>query len=198
MKSHRFLIGLIGVVAIGTFAVYATGQQPAPLSSVTPYQPQGTMAPACAPACQAPQAYSYAYTQPPSELRKTLDANPTLVPFLMEMATKGDEWERKAAVRTLEQVCKTAVPELIKALNDHDLANRMAAIGLLSNAATDETNHNYPLSEVISALMKIARDDTESEELRKIAKFHICQILQFRQRDFSSMRGEGCQPAQGD
>ena len=198
MKNHRFLTGLVGVAAIGTFALYATGQQLAPLSSVTPYQPQGTMAPACAPNGQAPQAFSYAYTQPPSELRKTLDANPTLVPFLMEMATKGDEWERKAAEHTLERVCKAAVPELIKALNDPDLSNRNAAISLLASAACTGMDNNYPLSDVISALLKIARDENEPEELRKIAKFHICQILQFRQGDFSSMRGVGCQPAQGD
>ena len=42
----------------------------------------------------------------------------------MEMATKGDEWERKAAEHTLERVCKAAVPELINALNDPDIASR--------------------------------------------------------------------------
>ena len=197
MKSHRFLIGLVGVTAIGTFAVYATGQQTAPLSSVTLYQPPGLMAPA-APACQAPQAYSYAYRQPPSELRKTLDANPNLVPMLMEMQAKGDEWERKAAERTLEAVCKTAVPEFIKALNDPDLANRKAAIGLLAYSAINDTNLNYPLNDVISALMKIARDENEPEELRKIAKITLCQILQFSQGDYSSMRNEGASPASGD
>ncbi len=189
MKSHRFLIGLVGVAALGTFAVYATGQQPS-LPRVNVYQP----APTCsAPVCAAPQAYY----QPPSELRKTLDANPNLVPMLMEMVFKGDEWESKAADRTLKAVCTIAVPEFIKALNDPDLANRKAAIGLLAYAAINETNRNYPLSDVISALMKIARDENESEELRKVARGTICQILQFSQGDFSSMRGESCQPAQG-
>ena len=193
MKSHRILIGLIGVAALGTFAVYATGQQPS-LPRVNVYQP----APTCsAPVCAAPQAYSVSY-QPPSELRKTLDANPKLVPMLMEMQAKGDEWERKAAVRTLEAVCKTAVPELIKALNDPDLANRKAAIGLLAYAAINDTNRNYPLNDVISALMKIARDENEPDELRKIAKITLCQIIQFSQGDFSSMRNESALPASGD
>ena len=193
MKSHRFLMGLVGVAAIGTFAVYATGQQPS-APRINLYQP----APTCsAPACAAPQVY-YPGNQPPSELRKTLDANPTLVPLLMEMATKGDERESKAAARTLERICKAAVPELIKAINDPDRAYRMEAIGFLTYAAMDETNRNYPLSDVISALMKIARDENEPEELRKIAKGTICQILQFSQGDFSSMRGEGASPAAGD
>ena len=194
MKSHRFLMGLAGVAAVGTFAVYATGQQPS-VPRVNLNQPAPTCSP---PVCAAAPPYYYTPNQPPSELRNTLDINPTLVPFLMEMATKGDEWERKAAEHTLERVCKAAVPELIKALNDPDLSNRNAAISLLASAACTGMDNNYPLSDVISALLKIARDENEPEELRKIAKFHICQILQFRQGDFSSMRGVGCQPAQGD
>ncbi len=186
MKSHRFLMGLVGVAAIATFAVYATGQQPS-IPQANLYQPGPTCS---APVCAAPQAYSVSY-QPPSELRKTLDANPKLVPLLLEMTTKGDERESKAAARTLERVCKAAVPELIKAINDPDRACRIEAIGLLTFAAMDETNRNYPLSDVISALMKIAQDENEPEELRKIAKGTICQILQFSQGDFSSMRGEG-------
>ncbi len=197
MKSHRFLMGLAGIAAIGTFAVYATGQQPS-APRVNLYQPAPTCsAPVCsAPACAASPVY-YPGNQSPSELRKTLDASPTLVPLLMEMATKGDERESKAAERTLERICKAAVPELIKAINDPDRAYRMEAIGFLTYAAMDETNRNYPLSDVISALMKIARDENEPEELRKITKNTICQILQFSQGDFSSMRGEGCQPVQG-
>ncbi|MEI8019050.1 MAG: HEAT repeat domain-containing protein [Schlesneria sp.] len=193
MNSHRFLTGIAGIAAIGTFAVYATGQQPSG-PRVNLDQP----APTCsAPVCAAAQVY-YPGNQSPSELRKTLDANPTLVPLLMEMATKGDERESKAAGRTLERICKAAIPELIKAINDPDRAYRMEAIWLLTYAAMDETNRNYPLSDVISALMKIARDENEPEELRKIAKGTICQILQFSQGDFSSMRGEGASPAAGD
>ena len=194
MKSHRFLMGLAGVAAVGTFAVYATGQQPS-VPRVNLNQPAPTCSP---PVCAAAPPYYYTPNQPPSELRNTLDINPTLVPFLMEMATKGDEWERKAAEHTLERVCKAAVPELINALNDPDIAYRRMAIGLLTYAAIDETNRNYPLNDVISALLKIARDENEPEELRKIAKITICQIIQFSQGDFSSMRGEGCQPLQGD
>ncbi len=180
MKSHRFLIGLVGVAAIGTFAVYATGQQPS-VPRATLYQ--------SAPVCAASQAY-FPGNQPPSELRKTLDANPTLVPFLMDMMTKGDDRECRIAERTLEAVCRTAVPEFIKALHDPDLAKRKSAIQLLTFAACGAIDSNYPLNDVISALMKIARDENEPEELRKIAKITLCQILQFSQGDFSSMRGE--------
>lgn len=166
MKNTRYLVGGLVATVICAFAVLGTGQQTRPPETRSLVQ-QGIPA-------KGPYENTSSLTVQQTRMRRLLDANPTIVPWLLEQAATGDEELRPSAFDALSLLGPIATSELIEGLNHQNPAIRRTAMYLLPQAAESPS---FPLNEAIAVLLKVAQDENEDEAFRKQVRMTIYRVI---------------------
>jgi hypothetical protein len=169
MKTLQYLIPVLGAAAIFTFVSFAAEKPPTHISA--PQYVPGGLIPSDTPARTAEAA------ETPSrlEMQKILDAHPDLVQWLLDrVGSKNDGIEQQYTSAALLAIVPFAGEELLKALENPKLAVRLGAMSLLSEGAALP---GFPRKEAVSLLLKIARDENEDEQVRKLATMTACQFI---------------------
>lgn len=111
------------------------------------------------------------------DYRRLLAQNPDLVKVLIENTDAGGDGEYDELIQlALISMDGAAVPHLLKILEENEGSNqKQVAASLLASAAIFP---NYPIEDVVPALLKLAKSDDEDEKEIGIAV--LCQILHFQ------------------
>lgn len=161
MRRSGYLVASLGALLVCGVTVFGVCQQP-------PVASEGGIA---TNAMQRGDSH-----QDPRQLhmRQTLDANHSIVPWLLEQTTTGDDHERATARQALYALTPVAALELIEALANQNPEVRRTAMSFLPQCAESE---GFPLNKAIDALLKIAQDENEDEAFRRQAKLTVSQFI---------------------
>ncbi len=176
---NRLLVVLCLWAGLGLSSVIANAAEPYAYGQPSPYAP-------------TPQPT----TRPSAKLAKTLEAHPEILLTLVEMAAQLDEpsvaqktnieqtgysevtqfraAKSERANKALIAMGTSAVPGLVKLLDDKRLAVRRVAVGNLAYAAR---HPDFPAETVLPALTRMARDEA-NQQLRQEAQFALTIAIQ--------------------
>jgi hypothetical protein len=161
MKRSRYLVTGLAASVVCAFAVFAAEQQAvAPSEGDVPAKDTNSEV--------------TRQTSRRTQLRQALDANPSLVPWLLEQTATADEQERASAHSALYALAPIAASDIMKGLAHPNLAIRQTAMSLLPDAAAYPS---FPLNEAITLLQRIAENENEDDTFRKQARMTVCQII---------------------